>query len=87
MYEVNNLAQFFSQTASWNNTIPTWITERDNTTNRVGGVNTTDPVSPLASLLAVPESTAYIVVEHAPEDCAMFPSNGNITFVDIGPLS
>ena len=34
---------------------------------------------------AVPESTAYIVVEHAPEDCAMFPSNGNITFVDIGP--
>ena len=31
------------------------------------------------------ESTAYIVVEHAPEDCAMFPSSGNITFVDIGP--
>ena len=30
-----------------------------------------------------PESTAYIVVEHQPESCDMFPMNGNITFSSI----
>ena len=30
-----------------------------------------------------PESTAYIVVEHQPESCNMFPLNGNITFSSI----
>ena len=31
----------------------------------------------------VPETTAFIVVEHAPQNCAEFPANGNITFTDI----
>lgn len=31
----------------------------------------------------IPESTAYIVVEHQPVSCAMFPANGNITFSSI----
>jgi len=30
-----------------------------------------------------PESTAYIVVEHQPASCDMFPTNGNITFSSI----
>jgi hypothetical protein len=30
-----------------------------------------------------PESTAFIVVEHQPTSCDMFPSNGNITFTNI----
>ena len=30
-----------------------------------------------------PESTAYIVVEHSPSSCDMFPMNGNITFSSI----
>ena len=30
-----------------------------------------------------PESTAYIVVEHQPTSCDMFPTNGNITFSSI----
>ena len=32
---------------------------------------------------STPESTGYIVVEHQPESCAMFPANGNITFTSI----
>jgi hypothetical protein len=32
---------------------------------------------------AVPETTAFIVVEHKPQRCAQFPPNGNVTFSGI----
>eukprot|EP00036_Acanthoecidae_sp_10tr_P011507 CAMPEP_0182927124 /NCGR_PEP_ID=MMETSP0105_2-20130417/13272_1 /TAXON_ID=81532 ORGANISM="Acanthoeca-like sp., Strain 10tr" /NCGR_SAMPLE_ID=MMETSP0105_2 /ASSEMBLY_ACC=CAM_ASM_000205 /LENGTH=232 /DNA_ID=CAMNT_0025065051 /DNA_START=24 /DNA_END=722 /DNA_ORIENTATION=+ len=31
----------------------------------------------------VPETSAFIVVEHSPMNCAEFPANGNVTFTDI----
>ena len=37
----------------------------------------------LEKVQKAPESTAFIVVEHAPRTCNQFPSNGNITFTDI----
>ena len=37
----------------------------------------------LEKVQKVPETTAFIVVEHAPRTCNQFPTNGNITFKDI----
>ena len=31
----------------------------------------------------VPESTAFVVVEHQPHSCDMFPASGGITFFDV----